>query len=374
MAFDFPSSPTVNQVYTPILGLSYKWNGVTWDVTSLVNPDAPADGKTYGRKDAGWSRAVDVAGDTMTGDLAIAYATPRLTFNKTDPTKANNIFGQTNGALRWQLALGNNAAEGGSNTGSDFAIFRANDAGATVDAPLSIARANGLTTLAGDLNIVKAAGSRAVLNVENSDAAQRSQINLRRSGKDLFQIRTSGDAAANPYLYVVDDSLVERAVFGFVRPNARVVLESGQMTWPATANPSTDANTLDDYREGSWVPTLMFNGASVGVTYTQRNGRYLRIGNTVIWWCYLNISSKGTSTGQVAIGGLPFAATVAGTSGHPGTVSYNSGLISITIPPVTMVQGGFAAAPLWTSLGGGSITDANFSTASQLYMGGTYEV
>ena len=34
--------------------------------------DGPSDGKVYGRKDAAWVKAVDPAGDTMTGPLALA--------------------------------------------------------------------------------------------------------------------------------------------------------------------------------------------------------------------------------------------------------------------------------------------------------------
>jgi hypothetical protein len=31
------------------------------------------------------------------------------------------------------------------------------------------------------------------------------------------------------------------------------------ITFPATASASTDANTLDDYEEGTWTPTAMVN-------------------------------------------------------------------------------------------------------------------
>jgi hypothetical protein len=57
--------------------------GDTGDTGPVSFPDAPIDTKVYGRKDAGWSRSVAVAGDTMTGALAIpagSAAAPSLFF------------------------------------------------------------------------------------------------------------------------------------------------------------------------------------------------------------------------------------------------------------------------------------------------------
>src|SRR5665647_161935 len=50
----------------------------------------------------------------------------------------------------------------------------------------------------------------------------------------------------------------------------------GQIPFPATQNPSSDPNTLDDYEEGSWTPALKFGGNSVGITYSAGNqtGQY----------------------------------------------------------------------------------------------------
>ena len=42
------------------------------------------------------------------------------------------------------------------------------------------------------------------------------------------------------------------------------------ITFPATQSASSNANTLDDYEEGTWTPTVTFGGASVGITYNQR--------------------------------------------------------------------------------------------------------
>jgi hypothetical protein len=93
---------------------------------------------------------VSKAGDTMTGNLQIDGTNPALILNKTGTFVANDIWGKTNGVTRWLMRLGDTSAEGGGNSGSGFAIIRANDAGTTIDAPISINRVDGRVYLIGD--------------------------------------------------------------------------------------------------------------------------------------------------------------------------------------------------------------------------------
>jgi hypothetical protein len=64
---------------------------------------------------------------------------------------------------------------------------------------------------------------------------------------------------------------------------------------------------FDDYEEGAWTPVLTFNGNSVGTTYTTQRGRYTKVGRTVTVHFEISLSSKGSSTGEAWITGLPFA-------------------------------------------------------------------
>ena len=79
------------------------------------------------------------------------------------------------------------------------------------------------------------------------------------------------------------------------------------ITFPASQSASSDANTLDDYEEGTWTPVLSFGGASVGIAYTYQAGFYTKIGNTVTVQYVVFLSSKGSSTGNNQISGLPFS-------------------------------------------------------------------
>ena len=81
------------------------------------------------------------------------------------------------------------------------------------------------------------------------------------------------------------------------------VLEiSNGITFPATQQSSTNANTLDDYEEGDWTPTL---GGTA--TYTARYGKYTKIGNIVT--CQFRIQVNTIGTGSVTtLDGFPFVA------------------------------------------------------------------
>ena len=79
------------------------------------------------------------------------------------------------------------------------------------------------------------------------------------------------------------------------------------------------ANALDDYEEGTWTMGVSFGGASVGVTTTNNTGTYTKIGRQVTVNGVLSLSSKGSSTGDVKITGLPF--TIANSNSNYAPVS-----------------------------------------------------
>lgn len=86
---------------------------------------------------------------------------------------------------------------------------------------------------------------------------------------------------------------------------ATIGVASG-VAFPATQSASADANTLDDYEEGTWTPTLNFSGDSTGIAYTTQSGYYTKIGRFVMAQFDIVLSSKGSATGSARIGGLPF--------------------------------------------------------------------
>jgi hypothetical protein len=78
------------------------------------------------------------------------------------------------------------------------------------------------------------------------------------------------------------------------------------ITFPGTQSQSSNANTLDDYEEGSWTPNLAFNGSTTGITYIYRTGTYVKIGRQVTVWATVYLSSKGSATGDATFISLPY--------------------------------------------------------------------
>jgi len=78
------------------------------------------------------------------------------------------------------------------------------------------------------------------------------------------------------------------------------------------------ANTLDDYEEGVWTPALEA-ASGVVTSYSIRNGSYTKIGNIVHARFYIDVSNKGTLSGDLKITGLPFTPNAVG-----AVVSFNA--------------------------------------------------
>jgi hypothetical protein len=80
------------------------------------------------------------------------------------------------------------------------------------------------------------------------------------------------------------------------------------ITFPATQSASTNANTLDDYEEGTWTPSLGGN-----TTYYEQTAKYRKIGSLVHIDCRVKVNLIGTGATNV-IYGLPFAPASGGGS------------------------------------------------------------
>ena len=143
---------------------------------------------------------------------------------------------------------------------------------------------------------------------------------------------------------------------GVSRFNGRIELDNGQLKFPASQNASADPNTLDDYEEGTWTPSL---GGSA--TYTSRTGTYTKIGRLVILSGVIVVNAIGTgSTTQVS--GIPFAASGAGTN-YTGACSFtnaigtyvyisaqiNSGASVIIFPALTAAAASTSTPAIFTS-------------------------
>jgi hypothetical protein len=92
---------------------------------------------------------------------------------------------------------------------------------------------------------------------------------------------------------------------------------AGQIKFPATQNASANANTLDDYEEGTWTP-IDTSGASL--SYTSNSGRYTKIGNRVLASGTYTYPSTANATVNKS-GGLPFS-VLSGEGTRAGYIGY----------------------------------------------------
>jgi hypothetical protein len=86
--------------------------------------------------------------------------------------------------------------------------------------------------------------------------------------------------------------------------NATPSSSGAGITFPATQSASSDANTLDDYEEGTWSPAITPGSGSL-TTHTS-SGTYTKIGRTVHITFKSVITTPGNASGDMYITGFPF--------------------------------------------------------------------
>jgi hypothetical protein len=113
-------------------------------------------------------------------------------------------------------------------------------------------------------------------------------------------------------------STAQNATFAAQATIPTINLSGGQITFPATQSPSANANTLDDYEEGTWTP------ANATVTLSTALGSYTKIGNTILLRGLVTYPVNASAAGA-ALTGLPFAAGGSSDNFNGAVCSTNNG-------------------------------------------------
>jgi hypothetical protein len=96
-------------------------------------------------------------------------------------------------------------------------------------------------------------------------------------------------------------------------------------------------NTLEDYEEGTWTPTITRNSSAPSVTYTNQVGTYTKIGNMVIIYGDINWSANTGGSGNARVA-LPF--TSMGTKYFkPESRSYTGLSVGVDYTPAGYTNG-----------------------------------
>jgi hypothetical protein len=151
------------------------------------------------------------------------------------------------------------------------------------------------------------------------------------------------------------------------------IFNAAGVLFPSTQIPSTNANMLDDYEEGTWTPGVAFGGGVTDLTYSAQAGYYTKIGSLVIVSGYMLLTNKGSSTGNAKLTGLPF------TSASPTNVLAAAALHFNVITFADQFQGYVDANAKTISLNETTaagartnLTDANFNNVSEIIVSAAY--
>lgn len=79
------------------------------------------------------------------------------------------------------------------------------------------------------------------------------------------------------------------------------------LTFPATQVPSSNVNTLDDYKEGTWTPT---DASGAGLSLTGASGTFIKIGGLVFVTGQCTYPATANASAMV-LGGLPYTSGAA---------------------------------------------------------------
>lgn len=165
----------------------------------------------------------------------------------------------------------------------------------------------------------------------------------------------------------------------FVNGTGAVALSGGNVAadgvgivFPSTQSASTDANTLDDYEEGTFTPAITGSTTAGTATYVGRSGRYTKVGNQVHVQIFIDWNGH-TGTGDTRITGLPFTN---GANFSGAVVGYAN---VITVSANYFITAYVDAAQPWILLnqiptGGGTNTTVPIDAAGTLVVSATYSI
>jgi len=148
-----------------------------------------------------------------------------------------------------------------------------------------------------------------------------------------------------------------------------ILANGGQVTFPATQAPSTNANTMDDYEEAAgttgWVPA---DGSGAGLSFTSVTAQYVKIGCMV--FVQAELTYPATASGSAAkITGLPFAPRNGAIA--KGSLSVGRCGAAMAVNAYISGSGGLEVINLVKAIAGTTVLNSDMSGAV-IYFSGWY--
>jgi hypothetical protein len=147
----------------------------------------------------------------------------------------------------------------------------------------------------------------------------------------------------------------------------------GQIKFPATQNASSDANTLDDYEEGTFTPIL---GTSNGGTATMslQEGKYIKVGKIVQFSLQIAWTAKNTWSFNTRISGLPFTATT-NTGGYvwPNACQMNANALTVLFIYGIESNSTIGYIQVINDASGAQLAETSFPASGRVVVNGCYQ-
>ena len=138
-------------------------------------------------------------------------------------------------------------------------------------------------------------GSDVVTSGKIAQFYSNSDDNTARNLVEIGNDHTSADNAV--CLYIKQDGADASIELG----------GNGSIKFPGTQGASSDANSLDDYEEGTWTGAFVGTSSSTPLTMGSATGTYVKVGGVVHCCGYFSVSSLNGQSGNLKLTGLPFS-------------------------------------------------------------------
>jgi hypothetical protein len=149
-------------------------------------------------------------------------------------------------------------------------------------------------------------------------------------------------------------------------------LTANGIKFPATQVTSSDGNTLDDYEEGTFTPTISAGVSSI--TYSSQSGTYTKIGNVVYVRIRIALSAGTATSAHLTFAGLPFtcATPTPATLGECNSSFFNS---TSTNAPLVQIEGGATIIRFYQTNASDFVgTNMNTAASAAIQIAGFYYV